>query len=92
VYSRLISDPRITIQRLGGPSVHFMPADTPPPDLPRLPGSRRPALVALIVTVLLVLGGALLVRALSRTASLQDCVMSGRTNCAPIEPPAGNGA
>jgi len=50
-----------------------------------LPNPRRAALVGLIVTLLLVIGGALLVHVLGRAAKLQDCVMSGRTNCAPIE-------
>jgi hypothetical protein len=44
--------------------------------------------VGLVFTVLLVLGGVLLVHVLSRSTKLQDCVMSGRTNCAPIDPPA----
>jgi hypothetical protein len=54
--------------------------------MPRAPDPRRAAVAGLVITVLLVLGGVLLVHALSRTAKLQDCVMSGRTNCAPINP------
>jgi hypothetical protein len=60
--------------------------------MPRVPDPRRGAVVGLVVTLLLVLGGVLLVHVLSRTAKLQDCVMSGRTNCAPIASPAGTGA
>jgi hypothetical protein len=34
---------------------------------------------------LLVIVGMFLVRVLGRAARLQDCVLAGRTNCAPIE-------
>jgi hypothetical protein len=33
----------------------------------------------------LVLGGLLLVHLLRNAAQLQDCLLSGRSNCAPIE-------
>jgi hypothetical protein len=45
------------------------------------------ALVMLVVTVLLVVGGYFLAIKLKDMARLQDCVMSGRTNCAPIATP-----
>ena len=48
-------------------------------------------LIGLIVTLLLVLGGVLLVHVLGRAARLQDCVMQGRTNCAPIDSSKGSG-
>lgn len=50
---------------------------------------RRPigALVGLVVIVLLVLVAFWLVRELHTSASMQDCIASGRTNCAPIEMP-----
>jgi hypothetical protein len=73
---------------LRGPALHFVSGEDPRPELPRVPDPRRAAVVGLVLTVLLVLGGVLLVHVLSRTAKLQDCVMSGRTNCAPIDPPA----
>jgi hypothetical protein len=56
---------------------------TPPPS-----NSRRGALIGLLVIVLLVVGGLLLVHALHRMSEIQDCAMSGRTNCAPIDAPA----
>jgi hypothetical protein len=71
---------------LRGPALHFVPREDPQPELPRAPEPRRAAVAGLVVTVLLVLGGVLLVHVLSRSAKLQDCVMSGRTNCAPINP------
>lgn len=43
------------------------------------------ALLRLILVVALVVGGLLLVRELRGVSQLQDCVMSGRTNCAPID-------
>ena len=53
----------------------------------RMDANRGP-IVALIVVVLLVVGGLWLQRHLRANAQLQDCVMSGRTNCAPIASPA----
>lgn len=55
----------------------------PPPDEP--PPPRRGALIALIVLAVLLIGGLWLSRTLHSTGQLQDCVMSGRTNCAPIQ-------
>jgi hypothetical protein len=48
-------------------------------------GPQRGPLVALIVVAILLVGGIVLVRHLRATAALQDCVMAGRTNCAPIQ-------
>jgi hypothetical protein len=67
----------------GSWTVHFLPSGGEEPGVPR--DSRRAALVGLIVTLLLVTGGVVLVHVLGRAAKLQDCVMSGRTNCAPID-------
>ena len=53
----------------------------------RQPDSRRVALVGMLVALLLVVLGLILVKVLGDTGRLQDCVMSGRTNCAPIETP-----
>ncbi len=89
MYSRLISGPGIIVGLLKGPTRSFVPREDLPPETPPVPDPRRTAGTMLIVTVLLVLGGVLLVHALNRTATLQDCVMSGRTNCAPIAPSSG---
>ncbi len=48
-----------------------------------LPDRRRAAMVLLFL-LLLVIGGVALVRVLKNMSSIQDCAMSGRTNCAPI--------
>jgi hypothetical protein len=55
------------------------------PDETEEPDSRRGALVGLGLVLLLILGGLALARVLRNTAQLQDCVMTGRTNCAPVE-------
>jgi hypothetical protein len=59
-----------------------------PPDDESPPRSR--ALIGLIVVVLLVVAAVYLVHALREESQREDCLMSGRSNCAPIElPPAG---
>ena len=60
----------------------------PRPQGPNDPDPRRGALIGLAIVILLVLGGLVLVHVLRDTGRLQDCVMSGRTNCAPIEAPS----
>jgi hypothetical protein len=56
-------------------------------DTYRRPGahSQRAALVGLAICLALVLGGLFLVYALKKTSDVQDCVMQGRTNCAPVD-------
>jgi len=46
--------------------------------------SRRAALVAGAVVLLLVLCGLWLAGLLGHAGSLQDCVAAGRSNCAPV--------
>jgi hypothetical protein len=50
-------------------------------------GSQRRSLVALGVVVALFLIGWLLAHELYADSKLEDCLMSGRTNCAPIDTP-----
>jgi len=45
---------------------------------------RRGHLIALVVVVVLVLGGLWLTTVLRSVSNIQDCVMSGRTNCVRI--------
>ncbi len=55
--------------------------------LPDDPEPRRTAsLAALVVVLLLVIGGIWLQRHIRANSILQDCVMSGRNNCAPVSP------
>jgi len=48
---------------------------------------RTGALLGLIIILSLAIIGIVLVRALDKKSQLEDCLMSGRTNCAPIELP-----
>jgi hypothetical protein len=48
--------------------------------------SRGP-LIALAVIVLVLLAAIVLIRELSTAERLQNCLLSGRTNCAPIRTP-----
>ena len=48
-------------------------------------GNRRLAVAALVAVVLLAAIGWYLARALSQSARMQDCILSGRTNCAPLD-------
>src|SRR5277367_3783834 len=54
-------------------------------DESEVPDSRRGALIGFGVVLLLIVGGLVLSHLLRATAQVQDCVMSGRTNCAPID-------
>jgi hypothetical protein len=49
---------------------------------------RTAALIGLIIVLALAIAGVVLVRDLGTESKLEDCLMSGRTNCAPIEMPA----
>ena len=50
--------------------------------------SRRPAIIGLVLVFALVVAAYFLVTALRKNSDLEDCLMSGRKNCAPIEVPA----
>jgi hypothetical protein len=56
-----------------------------PPEDAEVPDSRRGALIGFGLVLLLIVGGLVLAHVLRGTAQVQDCVMSGRTNCAPID-------
>jgi hypothetical protein len=48
--------------------------------------SRRGAIAGLLIAIALLTVGIWLARDLTAASKLQDCVMSGRTNCNVIEP------
>jgi hypothetical protein len=50
------------------------------------PENRNGAIAGLVIAVLLLAVGVWLARDLTAASKLQDCVMSGRTNCNVIEP------
>lgn len=53
---------------------------------PEPDGNRRGAIAGLVIAVVLLTVGIWLARELTAASKLQDCVMSGRTNCNVIEP------
>ena len=57
------------------------------PDPDEQDQSRRGSLIALAVIVILFIVGWLLARELYQGEKLEDCLLSGRTNCAPIAAP-----
>jgi hypothetical protein len=48
---------------------------------------RSAALIGLIIILALAIAGVVLVRELRERSRMEDCLMSGRTNCAPVETP-----
>ncbi len=51
-------------------------------------GNQRAALAGLAVAVVLLVFGWWLARELTAASKMQDCLMSGRSNCNPIQSPA----
>jgi hypothetical protein len=49
-------------------------------------GSRTPAIAGLAIAAVLLVAGLWLAHELTAASKMQDCVMSGRTNCNVIEP------
>ena len=58
-----------------------------PSDIEEGEARRTRASMGLIVILLLAIAGVVLVRELRDKAALEDCLMAGRRNCAPIEVP-----
>jgi hypothetical protein len=59
-----------------------------PQNDPESGGSRRRAVAGLLIVVVLLAVGLWLARELRSASQIQDCVMSGRSNCEPIDAPA----
>jgi hypothetical protein len=49
-------------------------------------GNRTPAMAGLAIAVVLLVVGLWLARELTAASRMQDCLMSGRTNCNVIQP------
>jgi hypothetical protein len=65
------------------------PSDSRTPDPSRKPqpgGNRRGAIAGLLIAVVILGVGWWLARSLTAASRMQDCLMSGRTNCNVIEP------
>jgi hypothetical protein len=57
-------------------------------DDPDQGGSQRPAMAGLAIAAVLLLVGLWLAHALTASSKMQDCLMSGRTNCNVIQTPS----
>ena len=55
------------------------------PEEPDDDRTRSLALIGLIIAALLVVAALYLLHALRNESNLEDCLMAGRVNCAPIE-------
>jgi hypothetical protein len=55
-------------------------------DEPEKGENRRPAIAGLAIAVVLLAVGLWLAHQLTATSKMQDCLMSGRSNCNVIEP------
>jgi hypothetical protein len=70
-----------------------MPDESPKPESPTKPASGHDPdehaspfnPFALVMILVLVVGGWFLIQWLTSSSKLQDCIMSGRKNCAPID-------
>ena len=61
------------------------PQDTRP-EASEPQGNRTPAMAGLAIAVVLLVVGLWLARELTAASKMQDCLMSGRTNCNVIQP------
>ncbi|MCK1742380.1 hypothetical protein IVA80_16295 [Bradyrhizobium sp. 139] len=57
------------------------------PAKPQSGDNRRGAIAGLIIAIVILCVGWWLARDLTSASKMQDCLMSGRTNCNVIEPP-----
>jgi len=62
------------------------PKQSPKPERRDREGNRTPAMAGLAIAVVLLGGGLWLARELTAASKMQDCLMSGRTNCNVIQP------
>ena len=53
------------------------------------PPSRRGAIATLVLLAVAVIGAIYVINRLHSMSAIQDCVMSGRSNCAPISSGSG---
>ncbi len=62
------------------------PTSDPSMSDPEQGDNRRGAIAGLVIAVVLLAVGVWLARDLTAASKMQDCLMSGRTNCNAIEP------
>jgi hypothetical protein len=75
----IMNDPQDTAPQSSKPEKN-RPADA------ETEGSRTPAIAGLAIAVVLLVVGWWLARELTAANRMQDCLMSGRTNCNTIQP------
>jgi hypothetical protein len=76
------------IERKRGKEAHMANElrDDKPASEPEPKESRKPALAGLAIAAVLLVVGWWLARELTAASKMQDCLMSGRTNCNQIQP------
>ena len=79
--SPLMNDPKPQNMK----SQNTKPENVKPED-PESQGNRTPAMAGLAIAVVLLVVGLWLARELTAASKMQDCLMSGRTNCNVIRP------
>jgi hypothetical protein len=87
---------QVTILKKEGPAMNdpkpqnTKPQNTHPqdtrPEASEPQGNRTPAMAGLAIAVVLLVVGLWLARELTAASKMQDCLMSGRTNCNVIQP------
>jgi hypothetical protein len=87
---------QVTILEKEGPAMNdpkpqnTKPQNTHPqdtrPEASEPQGNRTPAMAGLAIAVVLLVVGLWLARELTAASKMQDCLMSGRTNCNVIQP------
>ena len=70
----------------GSPKPESLKPESLKPERPEPAGSRTPAMAGLAIAVVLLVVGLWLARELRAASKMQDCLMSGRTNCNVIQP------
>jgi hypothetical protein len=83
--SRITDDLKRITRQQGGVPDPAGPGGAGDPSRPDPPGKRYGPLIALAVVVLLAGVGWILVQRLTAMSRMEDCAMSGRKNCAPID-------
>jgi hypothetical protein len=85
VPGRITDELRRITREQGGASGGEGPGGAGEPERPEPAGKRYGPLIALAVVVLLAGVGWIVVQRLMTMSRMEDCAMSGRKNCAPID-------
>jgi hypothetical protein len=80
-----MNDPKLESAKPESPKPDGSKSGSPKSGNPRPRESRIPAMAGLAIAVVLLVVGLWLARELRAASKMQDCLMSGRTNCNVIE-------